>query len=52
MGLLFLNLEDKDDQLPHEERLLRELEPHRNLLEPEAPYNASPGKMTQRRLFD
>lgn len=51
MGLLLLTLEYKDDELPHRERLLRELEPHRNLLEPTAPYNASLGKITQRRLF-
>lgn len=34
--LHLVHLEYKDDQLPHEERLLWELEPHRNLLEPTA----------------
>ena len=34
--LHLVHLEYKDDQLPHEERLLWELEPHNNLLEPTA----------------
>ena len=34
--LHLVHLEYKDDQLPHEERLLWELEPHRNLIEPTA----------------
>ena len=34
--LHLVHLEYKDDQLPHEDRLLWELEPHKNLLEPTA----------------
>ena len=34
--LHLVHLEYKDDQLPHEERLLWELEPYKNLLEPTA----------------
>jgi hypothetical protein len=34
--LHLVHLQYKDDQLPHEERLLWELEPHKNLLEPTA----------------